>query len=283
MKPRTLPRATSRNGADGTHSSSMGRDAAAPPAPDHRHVVTGEAPDLGAHARGGRPKGGGGPRRVRDARLGDVAPDRDAHLAALAREALQQRAADRDQVVERGVGGPVEVRGDVGERGGPGQRELDRRAEIGRREGAVHQLARRRDGRRPRGAHTTVLQHPETDARLLRRSGRLEAAPVERHGGALDAAPNRVRPPRAAPGVVEQPLDHAATSPPTSASSMRTWGAPSVTGSGPCPALPQPPPIWFQRKSPAMRSIRSSVWKRFPASTTSLTSSAGWPSRIIRP
>jgi len=58
---------------------------------------------------------------------------------------------------------------------------------------------------------------------------------------------------RAAPRHVDQLCDHPCpTSPPTSSSSMRTCGAPSVTARGYWPALPHPPPIWFQRKSAAM-------------------------------
>src|SRR5205085_6208733 len=129
--------------------------------------------------------------------------------------------------------------------------------------------------------------HPEIRARFLRDAGRLEATPFERDRRALHLAPQRVRPTVGTPArQLQQPLDHLereATSPPTSASSMRTCGAPSVTGSGACPPLPQPPPIWFQRKSPAMWSIRSNVWNRLPASTTSLTSSVRCPSRLMRP
>src|SRR2546426_6176138 len=119
------------------------------------------------------------------------------------------------------------------------------------------------------------MPHPEVYAGLLGDPGRLEAPPFERDRGALHAAPQRVGAAvGVAPRLLEQPIDHAGTSPPTSASSMRIWGAPSVTARGYCPPLPQPPPIWFQRKSPAMWSMRSRVWKRLPASTTSLNSSA---------
>src|SRR5207253_6114473 len=130
-------------------------------------------------------------------------------------------------------------------------------------------------------AHAATRQHAEIDTRLFGDAGRFQPARLEGDGGLLFAAPQDVGAVDLARGALEHAIDH--TSPPISASSMRTWGAPSVTGSGNCPPLPQPPPIWFQRKSPAMRSIRSSVWNRFPASTTSLTSSAGCPSRIMRP
>src|SRR5205809_5008060 len=102
--------------------------------------------------------------------------------------------------------------------------------------------------RRARDADATAVQHPQIHARLFGHPGRLEAAPLERHGGALDAPLERVRTvPRlqAAPRQLEQLLDHAGegTSPPIRASSMRTCGAPSVTGRGNCPPFPQPPPI----------------------------------------
>src|SRR2546428_6084917 len=139
----------------------------------------------------------------------------------------------------------------------------------------------------PRDANPAPVSHPQVNARLFRRAGRLEPAPLERDRGALRPAPQSIRPPAVPParhapaGEVEQRLDHVAagTSPPISAASMRTCGAPSVTGSGDCAPLPQPPPIWFHWKSPAMWAIRSSVWNRLPASTTSLTLSATGPSR----
>src|SRR5438132_6218587 len=102
--------------------------------------------------------------------------------------------------------------------------------------------------RRARDAETTAMQHAHIHPCLSRDARRLEAAPLERHGGALDAPLERVRTvPRlqAAPRQLEQLLDHAGegTSPPIRASSMRTCGAPSVTGRGNCPPFPQPPPI----------------------------------------
>src|SRR6266705_2005051 len=156
---------------------------------------------------------------------------------------------------------------------------------------------RREDhGQRPfrRGHHPERVLEPPVD-RADQGGERVVGGQVGPFVGVADRqhvvardAPQLVRPTVGpAARALEQPLDHAAapegTSPPTSASSMRTCGAPSVTGRGACPPLPQPPPIWFQRKSPAMKSIRSSVWNRLPASTTSFTSSARCPSRIMRP
>src|SRR5207247_10728580 len=101
------------------------------------------------------------------------------------------------------------------------------------------------------------MSHPEVHPGLLGDSGRLEAPPFERDRGALHAAPQRVG---AAVGVaprrLEQPIDHAGTAPPTSASSMRTCRAPSATPRGYCPPLPQPPPIGLLPTTPAMRSTR---------------------------
>src|SRR6266568_3542486 len=115
----------------------------------------------------------------------------------------------------------------------------------------------RRDPRRLRDADPSPVAHADVHARFFRDAGRLETTPFERYRRPLHAPPQRVRSTVGpAARALEQPLDHAAapegTSPPTSASSMRTCGAPSVTGRGACPPLPQPPPIWFQRKSPAM-------------------------------
>src|SRR4029077_14190227 len=91
------------------------------------------------------------------------------------------------------------------------------------------------DRRRPRDADSPPVAHPEIHARLFRDTGRFEAAPLERDRRPLRLPPQRVR---AAVGPAAHPLeqrfDHAAepagTSPPTSAASMRTCGAPSVTG-----------------------------------------------------
>src|SRR5256885_16951273 len=112
----------------------------------------------------------------------------------------------------------------------------------------------RRDSRRPRhrrrpcDADASPVTHADIHARFFRDTGRLEATPFERDRRPLHPPPQRVRSTVGpAPRPVEQPLDHAAaregTPPPTSAASMRTCGAPSVTGNGACPPLPQPPPI----------------------------------------
>src|SRR2546426_12832208 len=133
------------------------------------------------------------------------------------------------------------------------------------------------DVRRARDAYAAAVQHAQIHPGLFGHPRRLEAAPLERDRCALHAPLERVRassPLNPVSRELEQPVDHAGTSPPIRASSRRTCGAPSVTGRGYCPPLPQPPPIWFQRKSPAMWSMRSSVWNRLPASTTSFTSSA---------
>src|SRR6266480_5818331 len=101
---------------------------------------------------------------------------------------------------------------------------------------------------RPCDADATPVQHPQIHARLFGHPGRLEAAPLERHGGALDAPLERVRTVplvQAAPRQLEQPVDHAGgeggTSPPMRASWMGTCGAPSVRGTGNCPPWPPPP------------------------------------------
>src|SRR6266550_6186491 len=154
----------------------------------------------------------------------------------------------------------------------------------GRRAGPVDELDGGIGGGRSRDPNPPALVHPDIRPRFFRGAGRLEPPPFERDRRPLEATPQRIGADVAAPGELHELRDHAApTSPPTSASSMRTCGAPSVTGRGNCPALPHPPPIWFQRKSAAIWSMRSSVWNRFPASTTSFTSSATRPSRIMRP
>src|SRR2546427_1437331 len=108
--------------------------------------------------------------------------------------------------------------------------------------------------RSSRDADAPTVAHPEIRTRFFGGTGRLEPPPFERDRRPLDATPQRIGAAvRAAPGQLDELRDHAPpTSPPTSASSMRTCGAPSVTGSGYWPALPHPPPIWFQRKSAAM-------------------------------
>src|SRR5205823_3328387 len=100
-------------------------------------------------------------------------------------------------------------------------------------------------------AHLPAVAHPQVRPRFLGRGGRLEPAPFERHRRPLDPAPQRIGAAvGAAPGRLDELRDHGPpglpeppTSPPTSASSMRTCGAPSVTGRGNWPALPHPPPI----------------------------------------
>src|SRR2546426_3410502 len=85
-------------------------------------------------------------------------------------------------------------------------------------------------------------------------SSDLESPPFEGDRRPLETTPQRIGAAvGAAPGQIDELRDHAfPTSPPTSASSIRTCGAPSVTGSGYWPAFPHPPPIWFQRKSAAI-------------------------------
>src|SRR2546426_3196561 len=114
--------------------------------------------------------------------------------------------------------------------------------------------------RSSRDADAPTVAHPEIRTRFFGGTGRLEPPPFERDRRPLDATPQRIGAAvRAAPGQLDELRDHGPpalpgppTSPPTSASSMRTCGAPSVTERGNWPALPQPPPIWFQRKSAAM-------------------------------
>src|SRR2546426_2311196 len=114
--------------------------------------------------------------------------------------------------------------------------------------------------RRSRDAHAPAVADPEIRPCFFSGSGRLESPPLEGNRRPLEVTPQRIGAAvRAAPGQLDELRDHGPpalpgppTSPPTSASSMRTCGAPSVTERGNWPALPQPPPIWFQRKSAAM-------------------------------
>src|SRR5207244_2198358 len=103
---------------------------------------------------------------------------------------------------------------------------------------------RRVDRRVAAHAAAPAAPHAQIRPRLFRDARGLEPPRFDGDGRALRAPPQSVGSPvRAALRQLEQPLDHAATSPPTSACSMRTCGAPSVTGRGYCPALPHPPPI----------------------------------------
>src|SRR2546428_7554077 len=106
------------------------------------------------------------------------------------------------------------------------------------------------DPRHPRDANPAPASHPQVNARLFRRAGRLEPAPLERDRGALRPAPQSIRPPAVPPardapaGEVEQRLDHVAAgaSPPIRPGSIRTCGAPSGAGGRGLPPLPPPPP-----------------------------------------
>ena len=110
---------------------------------------------------------------------------------------------------------------------------------------------------RSRDAHPPAVTDPEIRSGFFGGSGRLESPPLERNRRSLEATPQRIGAAvDTALGQLDERRDHASpvppTSPPTSASSMRTCGAPSVTGRGYWPAFPHPPPIWFQRKSAAI-------------------------------
>src|SRR5437899_3059704 len=219
MNRRTTPCSTSGVRREATHSSSMRR----------------------------------APRRIRYAHIGGLRLDGDVDLAALALESPEQGAAHGDQVVQTRIGGAIEERRDLGEGTSGGERELDLLAERRGRERPTHELVGGDIGGGTRDADATAVANAQVGACFLGNAGSLEPSPLEGHGCALHPAPQRVRASiRAAAGDLEQPLDHPGTSPPISASSIRTCGAPSVTGRGTCPALPHPPPIWFHRKSPAM-------------------------------
>src|SRR5204862_2012394 len=223
---------------------------------------------------------------IADRRVLHLPLDGDVHLAVGSSQPLDQHAPHANQIVQRCIRGSVKKRGDrsreLGSWGWEGQ--IDALAQCCRRACSLHQLLH--VGCRcssARHAHAPLGQDAQVEPCFFRHAGGLEPAGLESDGGLLLAAPQRIRAIHLPARGVEQTIEGVHTSPPISASSMRTWGAPSVTGSGNWPPLPQPPPIWFQVKSPAMCSIRSSVWNRFPASTTSFTSSATLPSRIICP
>src|SRR2546425_1147336 len=73
----------------------------------------------------------------------------------------------------------------------------------------------------------------EIRPRFFGGAGRLESPPFEGDRRPLEATPQRIGASVGpAPRRVDELRDHDPTSPPTSASSMRTCGAPSVTGKG---------------------------------------------------
>src|SRR2546427_796403 len=263
----TTPPCTRHVTRDGTHSSSSGRDAVRPEA---RGSSVRDKPAWKTCSPTRFPSGEmpcttalpDSPRGVGDAGFGHLALDGDVDLAPLARQALEQPLTDLDQPLERRVGGASDVGCQPGELGRGWKDQRDFFPELGRGERALQEgcgMLRRcipdADICRARDTHAAAVQHAQIHPALLGHARRFEAAPLERDRAALHATLERVRassPLHPMSRQLQQPVDHAGMSPPIRASSMRTCGAPSVTGRGYCPALPQPPPIWFQRKSPAM-------------------------------
>src|SRR5207247_10093562 len=104
---------------------------------------------------------------------------------------------------------------------------------------------------RSRDPDAPAVTHAEIRPRFFRGTGRLESPPFEGDRRPLETTPQRIGAAvGAAPGQIDELRHHALpTSPPTSASSTRTCGDPSITGIGVLPALPQPAPIWYQLNS----------------------------------
>src|SRR5439155_10032773 len=92
--------------------------------------------------------------------------------------------------------------------------------------------------RRSRDSDAPAVTHAEIRPRFFGGTGRLESPPFEGDRRPLETTPQPIGAAvGAAPGQIDEPRDHALpTSPPTSASSIRTCGAPSLTGSGYWPA-----------------------------------------------
>src|SRR5205809_8099443 len=100
------------------------------------------------------------------------------------------------------------------------------------------------DIRRAGDADAAAVRPPQVRPGRFCNARGLAAACLERQRRTLDPPLEGIRAPlHSPPRELEQPLDHAGTSPPIRAASIRTCGAPSVTGRGYCPPLPQPPPI----------------------------------------
>src|SRR6266705_2777513 len=126
-----MPRSTSSVAADGTHSSSSGRDAG-PSAASGSSVIESRASNTSSPTRAARG----------ELPCSTVLPE-----SAFTSEPRDQAPAQPDQLVEGGVGGAVEKGGDVGEPGCGGKGEIERLSQVGRCAGAIHQ---RREIRRRR-------------------------------------------------------------------------------------------------------------------------------------
>ena len=208
----------------------------------HQHVVARNARDVRGHRDAGGAILTARTRGIADGGIRDLPLYGDVHLTVGPGQPLHEQAAHANQVIERGVGGAVEEGGNRRELRRGRKRELHDFAELRRCARAANQLGwLRLRGGGARHAHATAREHAQVHARLLGDAGRLEPARFERDRGLLFAPPQRVGPIDLAACCLQHAIDH--TSPPISASSMRTCGAPSVTGSGNWPPLPQPPPI----------------------------------------
>ena len=86
---------------------------------DHQHVVPGDARDVRRHHDPGAAVFAARARRVSDRRFVDFALDRDVDLTVGPGQPFDEHTPQRDQIVERRVGGPIEVRGDRRQRGCP--------------------------------------------------------------------------------------------------------------------------------------------------------------------
>src|SRR6266581_969596 len=157
------------DGADEAGEQLAGREVGPlEPVADREHVVPRDAPHLGAHADRRRAVGGRRAGAVRHARLRRLTLDGDIDLAAVPRQPLDQRATDPDQVIEGGVGGAVEERGDLRRRGGGGKDEVQLLPELGRGEGALDELAGRGVYRRAAGhANAAAVTHAQVRPRLF--------------------------------------------------------------------------------------------------------------------
>ena len=130
----------------------------------HEHIVPGDAQQVGGDGDPSRlvaaARTGGIPHR----RLRHLPLDGHVHLAAVARQPLDQAAAHLDQLIERRIRRAVEKRGDVGEGGRRWKGQVESLSQLRRGTGAIDQrghVGRRRG--RAGDPDAPARQQPEID------------------------------------------------------------------------------------------------------------------------